>query len=451
MNDAILIIPKEIVTANDDNEIIRNGAVEVRNGKIVAIYRQGEFAKENFDGEVLEEPTLTLIPGFVQTHVHLCQTLFRGLADDLLLLDWLQKRIFPMENAHSPDSLRASARLGINELTKSGTTTIMDMGTIRHEEVIFEELIYSGIRAFAGKCMVDRNDLLPNFKESTEDSLRSSVELAKAFHNVEDGRIKYAFAPRFVLSCSEELLRETVDAVKDFPGAMYHTHASENKGEIEEVRRLTGMENIEYFNSIGALGDRTLLAHGIHVNEKEREILRSTRTRIAHCPSANLKLGSGIANIPSYLEEGISISLGADGAPCNNNLNMFTEMRLAALIQKPIHSPVAMDALTVFRLATIEGAKALHIEEETGSIEVGKKADMVLLNLNVPTASLLDEDANIYSDIVYSANRDNVKYVFVEGKTIVAKGESLIYDEEKLFAEGKSELQKLLERAEVDF
>jgi len=151
------------------------------------------------------------------------------------------------------------------------------------------------------------------------------------------------------------------------------------------------------------------------------------------------------------LEEGISISLGADGAPCNNNLNMFTEMRLAALIQKPIHSPVAMDALTVFRLATIEGAKALHIEEETGSIEVGKKADMVLLNLNVPTASLLDEDANIYSDIVYSANRDNVKYVFVEGKTIVAKGESLIYDEEKLFAEGKSELQKLLERAEVDF
>ncbi len=446
MKEKFLIVPKEIVTVNEGNEIIRNGAVEVEDGRIKKIYREGEFDKNNFDGVVIDESNLTLIPGFVQTHVHLCQTLFKGLADDLELLDWLQKRIFPMENAHSPESLRMSARIGINEILRSGTTTILDMGTIRHEEVIFEELINSGIRAFAGKCMVDRNDLLPIFKETTKESIESSLELAKEFQNVENGRIKYAFAPRFVLSCSEELLKETVAMVKDFDGSIYHTHASENRGEIEEVRRLTGMDNIEYFNSIGALGDHTVLAHGIHVNDKEVEILKETNTRIAHCPSANLKLGSGIANIPRYLEKGISVSLGADGAPCNNNLNMFIEMRLAALIQKPIHSPTSMDALTTFRLATIEGAKALHIEKEVGSIEEGKKADLVLLNLQTPFLGLMDKDENIYSNIVYSANRDNVKYVFVEGKTVVEKGESTVYDEEEIFVKGKEELNLLLKR-----
>ncbi len=446
MNNKTLIIAGDIVTVNDSNEIIKNGAVEIENGIIKKIYRAGEFNAGDFDGEVINEPSLTLIPGFVQTHVHLCQTLFRGLADDLLLLDWLQKRIFPMENAHSQSSLRASAKLGLNELIKGGTTTIMDMGTINHEEVIFDELLNSGIRAFAGKCMVDRNDLLPEFKESTRDSIQSSVELAKAFHNAGDGRIKYAFAPRFVLSCSEELLKETAEVVKDFEGAMYHTHASENKGEIEEVRRLTGMENIEYFNSIGALGEHTLLAHGIHVNEKEVGILKETETRIAHCPSANLKLGSGIANIPNYLEKNVSVSLGADGAPCNNNLNMFTEMRLAALIQKPVHSPEAMDALTVFRLATIEGARALHIDDVTGSIEEGKKADVVLLNLQTPTVGLLNEGANIYSNIVYSANSENVNYVFIEGKKVVEKGKSLLYDQLEIYEKGKEELQNLLKR-----
>ncbi len=446
MKNKTLIIPREIVTANEDNEIVVGGAVEIENGEIVKIYKEGEIPRNTFDGDIIDEPTLILIPGFIQTHVHLCQTLFKGLADDLELLDWLQKKIFPMENAHTESSLRASAKIGINEIVKSGTTTIMDMGTIRHEEVIFEELISSGIRAFAGKCMVDRNNLLPSFKETTEESIKSSVELAMAFHNVENGRIKYAFAPRFVLSCSEELLKETSELVKDFEGSLFHTHASENKGEIEEVKRLTGKDNIEYFHSIGALGTNTLLAHGIHVNAKEVEILKETDTRIAHCPSANLKLGSGIANIPNYLQKGISVSLGADGAPCNNNLNMFVEMRLAALIQKPIHSPTAMDALTTFRLATIEGAKALHIEKETGSIEPGKKADIVLLDLQKHELGLSDDKENIYSKIVYSANRDNVSYVWIEGKPVVEKGNSKIYDDEEIFYEGKQELNKLLKR-----
>ena len=441
-----LIIPKQIVTADQEDKILLNRSVEITNGIISDIRKFTEDEISNFTGEVINAGGLTLIPGFVQTHVHLCQTLFRGLADNLELLDWLQQRIFPYENAHNKTSLRSSVKLGINELLLGGTTTILDMGTLRHQEVIFEELINSGIRAFAGKCMIDINDLYPSFKESTKNELDKSYELAKAFHNKNNKKIKYGFAPRFVLSCTEKLLIETGQMLKDFEGSLFHTHSSENRKEIEEVRKRFNKENIDYFNSIGVLSNRTVLAHGIHVNEKEIGILKNQKVNIAHCPSSNLKLGSGIANIPRYLEEGISVSLGADGAPCNNELNIFTEMRLAALIQKPIHGPKVMHAKTVFKLATINGAKALGLGNEIGSIEVGKKADLLLMNLETPLLSLTNNKENIYSKIVYSAGRNNIDSVMVEGEWLVRKGKSLLYDETELRRNGENELNRLLKR-----
>jgi len=444
----LLIIPKQIVTANNNNEILRDFAVEITDGVVTNFVDKNDFKKGDYD-KVYHFENLTLIPGFVQTHIHLCQTLFRGLADDLELLDWLQQRIFPYENSHNADSLRASAKLGIHELQTGGTTTLLDMGTINHEEVIFEELIYSGMRAFAGKCMVDQNELFPKFKESTKNSLNSSYQLSKEYHNANGGKIKYGFAPRFVLSCTENLLTETTAMMNDFEGSLYHTHSSENKSEIETVRRMTGKENIEYFESIGVLSDRTVLAHGIYVNEKELEILKEREVRISHCPSSNFKLGSGIANIPLYIDNGILVSLGADGPPCNNNLSMFTEMRLAALIQKPIHGPTSMDAKTVFRLATIGGAKALHLEDEIGSVEIGKKADLVLLDLNGSDKSLLNDDPNLYSDIVYASNKSDVKNVMIEGKWVVKDGLSTVYDEEEIVRNGRVVLNSLLERVKI--
>ncbi len=444
----LLIIPKQIVTANNNDEILRDSALEITDGIITNFIEKKSIEKSKYD-EVQVFNNLTLIPGFVQTHIHLCQTLFRGLADDLELLDWLQQRIFPFENSHSAESLRVSAKLGIHELQTGGTTTILDMGTINHEEVVFEELIKSGMRGFAGKCMVDQNELFSKFKETTKDSLNSTYKLSQEYHNANSGRIKYGFAPRFVLSCTEELLRDTAEMMLDFEGSLYHTHASENKNEIDTVRRMTGKENIEYFDSIGILSDRTVLAHGIHVSAEETVILKEKDVRISHCPSSNLKLGSGIANIPNYLTKGISVSLGADGPPCNNNLSMFTEMRLAALIQKPIHGPTAMDAKTVFKLATIDGAAALHLNKEIGSIEIGKKADLVMLNLNGSDKSLLDRDVNIYSDIVYSSSKNDVKYVMIEGEWVVKEGISTIYDEEEIVTKGKVLLESLLERADI--
>ncbi len=442
---SILIKAGTIVTVNNNGDILNGFSLAVENGKITKIDKTENFSEDVFD-VVYDYSNYVIIPGFVQTHVHLCQTLFRGLADDLELLDWLRKHIFPYEFSHDEESLRASAKLGIYELLTGGTTTILDMGTMNHQQVVFDELISSGIRAFAGKCMIDENDIFPGFKEDTKKSIEESYSLAREFHNSANGRIKYAFAPRFVLSCSEKLLIETREIQKDFAGSLYHTHSSENKGEIKAVKEKTGMENIEYFNSIGVLGSKTILAHGIHVNEKEIGILKETDTKISHCPSANLKLASGIANIPRYLDENISVSLGADGPPCNNNLSMFTEMRLASLIQKPIHGPTSMRAETVFRLATIEGAKALGIEDEIGSIEEGKKADLVALDLNNPEQPLIVDKSNIYSAIIYSSSSKHVKEVFVDGKHLVSNGKSLVYDKDDIFHKGKKELNKLLKR-----
>ena len=445
-NKNMLIIPKKIVTVDKNSRILSNTAVEIKDDKINAFIPLNKFERTDYDGEIYDCPGLTLTPGFIQTHVHVCQTLFRGLADDLQLLDWLQQKIFPFENAHNKNSLRISAKLGINELLLGGTTTILDMGTLRHQEVVFEEMISSGIRGFSGKCLIDINELYGNFKQSTSDELKYMNELANEFHGVEEGRIKYGFAPRFVLSCSEELLVQTKLMMNDFPGSVYHTHSSENKNEIEEVKKKYKKENIDYLKSINVLDDHTVLAHCIHVNEDEKQILKENNVRVAHCPSANLKLGSGIANIPDFIKRGISVSIGADGPPCNNNLSIFTEMRLAALIHKPLHGADSMDAKTVFNIATIEGAKALYLEDEIGSIEIGKKADLLLIDLNSHLNSVSDNDNHIYSDIVYSSGAQNVNSVMINGKWIVKDGESLVYDKNNLIHSGQSELKNLLSR-----
>lgn len=441
----ILIIPKKIIIADAKDSIINNRAVEIIDSKISAFIPVDKIEKQNYD-EVYDERNLTLIPGFIQTHIHLSQTLFRGLADDLPLLEWLRLKIFPFENAHNKESLKATAKLSINELLLGGTTTFLDMGTLRHGEVVLQEMIDSGIRGFSGKCLIDLNDLYPDFKSSTDDELKDIMNLAQSFHNKAEGRVKYSFSPRFVLSCTEKLLRETKEIMKDFPGSVYHTHSSESVDEINEVRRRFHKENIEYFNSIGVLDDHTVLAHCVHTSDNERKMLNDRNTRIAHCPSANMKLGSGIAPIPQYLKEGISVTFGADGAACNNNLSIFNEMRLASLIQKPIHGTEVMDAKTIFRMATIEGAKALHIENEVGSIEIGKKADFVLIDLDSYSNSYSDSDESIYSDMVFSSTTENVKGVMVDGKWLVKDRQSLVYDQDEIISKGKDELKNLLKR-----
>jgi 5-methylthioadenosine/S-adenosylhomocysteine deaminase len=440
-----LIKPGAIVTMDGGRRVIKNGGILIRGNTIENVRDAGEMKGLRFEGEVIEASGLVAIPGFIQTHIHLCQTLFRGLADDFALLDWLKQRIFPFEAAHNEKSMYASAMAGIAELVRSGTTTIMDMGSLRHEEQIVRAIEEAGLRAFVGKAMMDVNELYPALKETTRDSLVTTRALAEQLHNTASGRIRYAVAPRFVLSCTDALLREAYEMTSAFPGMLFHTHAAENRLELEAVRKRCRMDNIEFFESIGILKANTCLAHCIWLNEREEELLHQREAKVLHCPSSNLKLGSGIARVPHLLRRGIAVSLGADGAPCNNTLDMFKEMRLAALIQRPVHGPKAMDAETVFAMATTEGARTLGMQTEIGSIEAGKKADIVLLDLE-QSWNPYDEYAGIYSAIVYSGSPENVHSVMIDGTWIVRNGEQQRSDEENIVRSARKELRSLLQR-----
>lgn len=392
-----------------------------------------------------------VIPGFIQTHTHLCQTLFRNLADDLELLDWLQKRIWPLEAAHTENSLYASARLGIAELLSGGTTTILDMGTVRHTDAIFEAVKEMGIRAFVGKCLMDRESCPPGLRESTDVALKENLKLLERWHGSESDRIRYAQAPRFLLSCTDSLMRE-VGKVAASTQTIIHTHSSENRGEISEVRKLYGCENVEAFANLGLAGENLVLAHCIHLSQAEQKILAQKKIKVSHCPSSNLKLASGLCDVPTLQKMGISVSIGADGSPCNNNLNMFLEMRLASLLQKPKYGPTAMPARKVFEMATIEGARALGIEKDVGSIEVGKKADLVCLETHTKEMALdldLKRPEEAYSSLVYSASPQNVLETWVDGISIYRKGNFRRSNFSDILQKASNERKKLLRRVNL--
>jgi cytosine/adenosine deaminase-related metal-dependent hydrolase len=439
----IIIDAGTILTGNTAGDIHDSYAILIEHNRIARIIPAKDVDRSGH--EYVDARHLVAIPGFVQTHLHLCQTLFRGMADDLQLLDWLQQRIFPFEAAHSAESMHASAMLGIAELIRSGTTTILDMGSIHHEEEVIRAVGESGLRAFVGKAMMDMNDAYPKFKETTKESLSSTRTLAEQWHNSFDGRVRYAAAPRFVLSCTDALLSETREIIHSFEGMLLHTHASENTGEVRAVRERCKKENIEFLHGLGLLSERSCLAHCIHLSDHEVDLLASTSTSVSHCPSSNLKLGSGIADVPGLVRKKVNVSLGADGAPCNNTLNMFQEMRLASLLQKPRYGPTSMPAKMVFEMATRRGAKALGLEKEIGSLEAGKKADIVLLDLqHVWDPVVYQED--LYSSVVYSASPENVQSVMIDGKWIYRNSEFTSIDQHKVVATAQKECRNLLQR-----
>jgi cytosine/adenosine deaminase-related metal-dependent hydrolase len=241
-------------------------------------------------------------------------------------------------------------------------------------------------------------------------------------------------------------MKQTNELLEHYPGTLFHTHASENRTELENVRKRCGKDNIECFEDLGILNDKSCIAHCIWLNENEIQLMKKREGRVLHCPSSNLKLASGIANIPRYLKEGISVSLGADGAPCNNFLDIFVEMRTASLIQKPIYGPTAMPAKTVFEMATIGGAKALHLQNEIGSIEVGKKADLVLIETNQIHNSMNLNEENLYSTIVYTCDHTNVKSVMIDGEWVYRNQDFISLDEKEVVRKSQEELKKLLNR-----
>ena len=439
----LLIQNAEIITQNPQGEIL-TGDVLVEDTRIAAIGQPGIEAGSV--DKVIDATGKTLIPGLIQTHLHLTQTLFRGQADDLELMDWLRQRIWPLEASHDEESNYWSALLGIGELIESGTTAIVDMETVSHTESAFRALAESGLRAMSGKVMMDHGDEVPpGLQEQTEASIEESLRLLERWHGYDGGRIQYAFCPRFVVSCTEELLTRVRDLSAHYD-VMIHTHASENRGEIGIVEAERGMRNVTYLDHIGLANERLILAHSIWLDEQEKRILAERGVKVTHCVSSNLKLASGIADVPGLMAAGVAVGLGADGAAASNNLDQFFEMRMAAFIQKVQHGPTIMPAHTVFDLATMGGARVMRLEHEIGSIEVGKRADLVLLDLNQLHAFPASEVDPI-SRLVYSASKRDVETVIINGKVVMENHRLLTIDKAAVLRNSNEAITRVMKRA----
>lgn len=400
---------------NPSREVLR-GDLLVEDNKIVKVAKRITPSKK--PNRVIDATDKFVIPGLIQAHTHLCQVLFRGRADDLSLLDWLSKKIWPMEHSHTKKTLRLSAQIGLAEMHLTGTTSILDMGTVKHTHTLLETVEESGMRYWGGKCLMDVRERSGPLYESTSDSLKETLELIGEWKNRSE-LINYALCPRFAVSCTEEILRTCSDLQKEH-NLLIHTHASESLEEIALIRKLTGLGNIEYFEKLDMLNPQTVIVHGVHMSAEELSMMIRAGTPLVHCPASNLKLASGIAPIELYAQEGLKIGLGCDGAPCNNTMDAFIETRLCALLQKPKYGPTAMPALHAFEIATLGGARVLGEETRLGSLEVGKLADVVVVDRSHPSVCTVEDP---YSALVYSCTGRDVTDVVINGEIIVRKRE----------------------------
>ena len=439
---ATLIRNATIVTMNDHLDIIE-GAVLVREGRIASVGPEPDGGHYR----VIDAAGGYLLPGFVQTHIHLCQTLFRSAADDMPLLEWLRRRVWPLEAAHTPSTLRASARLAASELLLSGTTTVLTMETVHDTDVVFEALEGAGIRAIVGKCMMDADAEVPaRLREETTQSIDESLALKRRWDGAANGRLHAAFAPRFAVSCSRELL-EAVAGLSARERVLVHTHASESRAEVDLVRRLSGgFSNVEYLADTGLATSQLCAAHCVWVTEREQALLAERDVKVLHCPGSNLKLGSGIAPVADMRALGISVSLGADGAACNNRLDMFDEIRLAIGLQAIRHAPGALTARDGLWMATREGARALGLEEEIGSIAPGKRADLIVVERDRPH---LAPDRDPWSTLAFSARGSDVRLTMVDGEVLVDRFSLVQIDAPAIIAEARVCAAELARRARI--
>jgi cytosine/adenosine deaminase-related metal-dependent hydrolase len=416
-NAAVRLLRNATVLPMNSRDPLCGHDVEIVDGVIHKIGKNLEptpgATVENLHGDYL-------LPGFIHAHIHLCQTLFRHEAEARTLVPWLRERILPFEAAHTPDSVRVSAQLGIGELLLSGATALLDMGTVQHTDHVAQTIYEQGIRATFGKAMMDRpTPGLDALNESTAESIDASMTLAKQWHGADEGRIRYGFAPRWVLSCTADLQKEIAQLAEEHD-YLIHT-----------------------LNTLGLASDRSVFAHCIHLDQSERDVLASTGTSVAHCPSANMQLGSGICDVPTLLKQGINVGIGADGAPCNNALDGFREMLLAHHLQSLKHHPDALTPREILEMMTMGGARALRIDDRVGSIEVGKDADLIRLERR---DFRLGYGSDPFTQIVLCGSRDLLKTLWVRGEALVEDGTLTRMNGSELHTRAVDERRALLDR-----
>ncbi len=428
----------------DPETVIPNGAVVVEGATIAAV-GEGDALRERYPDHDRREADL-VAPGLIGGHVHSVQSLGRGIADDAELLDWLFDAVLPMEAALDADSTRAAAELGYLECLESGTTTVVDHLSVNHADEAFEAAIETGIRARLGKVLMDKRSP-EGLLEETDAALAESEALIREYHGAAEGRVRYAITPRFAVTCSEACLRGCRELADRYDGVTIHTHASENLDEIERVEADTGKRNLRWLDEVGLTGPDVTLAHCVHTDEREREVLAETDTVVTHCPSSNMKLASGIAPVHDYLDRGITVALGNDGPPCNNTLDPFTEMRQASLLGKVnALDPTRLPAATVFEMATTNGARAAGFDR-LGTLREGQRADVIGLTTDHTRATPVHDPL---SHLVYAAHGDDVVFTMVDGAVRYDDGEHVGIDADAVRQRATHHAKRVVEEAGIE-
>jgi 5-methylthioadenosine/S-adenosylhomocysteine deaminase len=419
----LILVGRYLVANSRDVTEQENISVAVAGDRIVEI--GPNLAKKYPQAECLAHPHGLIMPGLINTHTHAAMSCFRGLADDLPLMEWLQEHIFPREARLTSEIVYQSTLLSLCEMIKSGTTSFNDMYLFAKD--VARAAAASGMRAWLGEVLYDFPS--PNYGEP-ENGFAYTEELFELYADNE--LVTVTVNPHSVYTCSPALL-ERLAAQAEEKQALYHIHLSENQDEVNTCTERYDCSPVQHLENLGLLNERVVAAHGVMVSEEEIALLAERRVKLAHCPESNMKLASGAAPVPAMLEQGLTVGLGTDGSASNNNVDMFGEMNSAAKMHKVVRmDPTVMNAARTLHVATLGGAAVLGAEAEIGSIAVGKKADLIMLDMDQPH---LTPVYNPVSHLVYAAGGGDVLHSIINGQVVMRDRQLTTLDETAIITE----------------
>lgn len=420
-----LLTGATLVTMDPSRRVIENGALAIEGSKIAWIGTTDQARSQVRATRQCNVRGRVIIPGMVNAHSHLAMTLFRGLVDDMPLEAWLD-RVWQVETAYATaDYCRVGTQLAVAEMIRGGVTCATDMywQTVTNIQAATE----AGFRFVNGPPMIGVDGPGGGYTPELEDQMRAYIE-----EHLDDPLLRLAIQVHATYTCNDRMIDVAKRLAADY-GVLFMTHASESRAEVDNVTARYGKSPIEALYDWGLLGPNTLLAHCVHLRDDEIALLAETGTSVAHCPQSNLKIGNGVARVPAMLKAGVNVGLGTDGAATNNDLDMFDELRTAALIHKGVNNdPTLLPAEEAFALATINGARAVGLGDQIGSLEVGKLADLAVLDLE---GAHVTPVYNLYSHFCYAVDKHDVRDVYIHGRQVMADRELLTLDEAQVKAE----------------
>ncbi|MGL5316665.1 MAG: amidohydrolase [Peptostreptococcaceae bacterium] len=434
-----------LITMNENREVYENGNILIEDNIIKAVGKFDESIVSE-DAELYDAQGKMLMPGFVNTHVHLSQQLGRGIADDVDLLTWLRERVWPYESSFNYEDSLISSTACCVELIRSGVTTFLESGG-QYVDAMVEAVDKTGIRACLAKSVMDQGEGLPEaWQKTCDEELNTQIDLFERFNNTSNERVKIWFALRTIFNNSDELLVRTKELADKYNTGI-HMHVAEIADENDFARTREGLSTVEHLNKLGVLGSNLLAVHTVWLTNRELDLFRLNNVKVSHNPAAAMKVVLGFASVPEMLDKGIPVSIGTDGAPSNNRMDMMRDMYLTSLIHKGrTLNPTVVNAEKILEMATINGAKCALLDKEIGSLEVGKKADMIILNPNTIHSMPMH---NPIGNIVYAMSSENVESTICDGKWLMKEKEILVLDEAKLLEEVKVQADKIREKANI--